>query len=87
MPSLPRVSGREAIHALEKLGFVVRRQRGSHVILRRGDRMCRPTPQGTEGRDLERLAETGWRLQGRVPGRPRLVSEPYKRLSPERRLG
>ena len=40
MPSLPRVSGREAIHALEKLGFVVRRQRGSHVILRRGATGC-----------------------------------------------
>jgi predicted RNA binding protein YcfA (HicA-like mRNA interferase family) len=40
MPSLPRVSGREAIRALEKLGFVVRRQRGSHVILRRGATGC-----------------------------------------------
>jgi len=40
MPSLPRVSGREVIRALEKLGFVVRRQRGSHVILRRGATGC-----------------------------------------------
>jgi predicted RNA binding protein YcfA (HicA-like mRNA interferase family) len=40
MPSLPRVSGREAIHALERLGFVVVRQRGSHVILRRGSTGC-----------------------------------------------
>jgi predicted RNA binding protein YcfA (HicA-like mRNA interferase family) len=29
------VSGAEAVRALEQLGFVVLRQRGSHVILRR----------------------------------------------------
>lgn len=40
MPSLPRISGREAIRALERLGFVVVRQRGSHVILRRGSAGC-----------------------------------------------
>jgi predicted RNA binding protein YcfA (HicA-like mRNA interferase family) len=40
MPSLPRVSGREAIRALERLGFEVKRQRGSHVVLRRGSVGC-----------------------------------------------
>lgn len=40
MPSLPRVSGREAIRARERLGFVVKRQRGSHVVLRRGSVGC-----------------------------------------------
>ena len=40
MPSLPRVSGREVIRALEKLGFVVKRQRGSHVVLARGSIGC-----------------------------------------------
>jgi predicted RNA binding protein YcfA (HicA-like mRNA interferase family) len=40
MVNLPRISGREAIRALEKLGFVVKRQRGSHVILRRGSTGC-----------------------------------------------
>lgn len=35
MSKLPRVSGREAIRAFEKKGFSVRRQHGSHVILRR----------------------------------------------------
>jgi len=35
MPRLNRVSGEEAIRALEKLGFVRIRQRGSHVVLRR----------------------------------------------------
>jgi len=32
---LPVVSGREARAALEKIGFVLARQRGSHMILRR----------------------------------------------------
>ena len=35
MPRLRRVSGREAILALEKLGFVQVRQRGSHVVLKK----------------------------------------------------
>ena len=35
-PSLPHISGAEAIRALQKLGFVIARQKGSHVILRRG---------------------------------------------------
>ena len=35
MPRLPRVSGAEAIRALECLGFVQVRQRGSHVVLKR----------------------------------------------------
>lgn len=37
MPKLPRVSGAQAIGALEKLGFVQVRQRGSHVILKRSN--------------------------------------------------
>ena len=39
-PSLPHISGAEAIRALQKLGFVVARQKGSHVILRRGSAGC-----------------------------------------------
>ncbi len=35
MPRLPRVSGAEAIRALERPGFERVRQRGSHVILKR----------------------------------------------------
>jgi predicted RNA binding protein YcfA (HicA-like mRNA interferase family) len=34
---LPRVSGRECVRALEKAGFFVRRQEGSHIILRRSE--------------------------------------------------
>ena len=35
MPSLRQVSGQEAIRALERLGFVQVRQRGSHVVLKK----------------------------------------------------
>ena len=40
MPKLPRVSGAEIVRALERLGFVVVRQRGSHVVMRRGPSGC-----------------------------------------------
>ena len=32
-PSLPQVSGQRVVRALEKANFIVRRQKGSHVIL------------------------------------------------------
>ena len=35
MVRLPRVSGEDAIIALNQLGFRVTRQRGSHVVLRK----------------------------------------------------
>jgi predicted RNA binding protein YcfA (HicA-like mRNA interferase family) len=37
MPSLPVVSGEEAVRALERLGFKQISQRGSHIVLRRGE--------------------------------------------------
>ena len=40
MPSLPGISGRKAVKALERLGFVFIRQKGSHAIMRRGTRGC-----------------------------------------------
>ncbi len=43
MPKLKRVSGEETIRALERLGFVRIRQRGSHVVLKR------QTPEGEVG--------------------------------------
>ncbi len=33
MSKLPVISGAECIKALEKVGFVVNRQRGSHITL------------------------------------------------------
>ena len=35
MPPLPVISGRECVSALEKAGFTIRRQTGSHIIVRR----------------------------------------------------
>ncbi len=43
MPKLPVVSGADAVKALQRLGFFVDRQRGSHVILKK------VTPSGARG--------------------------------------
>jgi len=43
MSKLKRVSGEEAIRALEKLGFIRVRQRGSHIVLRK------EIPEGATG--------------------------------------
>ncbi|MCE5240296.1 type II toxin-antitoxin system HicA family toxin [bacterium] len=43
MARLQRLSAREAIGALERLGFVAVRQRGSHLVMKRS------TPEGTTG--------------------------------------
>ncbi|MBC7249150.1 MAG: type II toxin-antitoxin system HicA family toxin [Anaerolineae bacterium] len=43
MPKLRRVSGQEAVRALERLGFEKVRQRDSHVILKK------QTPEGIIG--------------------------------------
>ena len=37
MSKLPVVSGRECVRALERAGFYVKRQTGSHIILRRDE--------------------------------------------------
>jgi len=43
MPKLPRVSGADTIRALQRIGFMQVRQRGSHVVLKRA------RPDGTTG--------------------------------------
>lgn len=43
MPKLRRISGQDAIRALERLGFIPVRQRGSHVVLKK------QTPEGAVG--------------------------------------
>ena len=40
MPKLPRTSGAAIVKALERLGFAMIRQSGSHVIMRRGAKGC-----------------------------------------------
>ncbi|WP_440954996.1 type II toxin-antitoxin system HicA family toxin [Methanosarcina sp. Mfa9] len=39
MPKLPSISGKKVIKGLSKLGFVIVRQRGSHVLLQRSTDM------------------------------------------------
>lgn len=38
MAKLPVISGQECVKALQRAGFEVRSQKGSHVKLRRGER-------------------------------------------------
>lgn len=40
MPKLPVVSGKECRRALGRLGFEEVRQRGSHVVMKRGESGC-----------------------------------------------
>lgn len=40
MPKLPHLSGADIIRALERLGFARTRQKGSHVVMRRGASGC-----------------------------------------------
>ena len=40
MPKFSNLSGQDVIRALERLGFEVLRQSGSHVIMRRGTSGC-----------------------------------------------
>jgi len=37
MSKLPRLSGRSCVRILQKFGFYLKRQEGSHMILRRDD--------------------------------------------------
>ncbi|RLC92261.1 MAG: hypothetical protein DRI79_01065 [Chloroflexi bacterium] len=41
MPRLPTVKPRQVIRALERVGFEIDHQTGSHVVLRRADDGCR----------------------------------------------
>ncbi len=40
MSGLPRISGRECVKALNKIGFSLKRQEGSHMVLRRDNPFC-----------------------------------------------
>ena len=43
MSFLPVISGKECVNALMKEGFYVKRQSGSHIILRRDEPFCQIT--------------------------------------------
>jgi predicted RNA binding protein YcfA (HicA-like mRNA interferase family) len=40
MPKFPGLSGNDLIRALQKFGFVVVRQSGSHIVLKNEGRTC-----------------------------------------------
>jgi predicted RNA binding protein YcfA (HicA-like mRNA interferase family) len=40
MPRLPRFSGDDTVRALQRPGFAIARQRGSHIVMRRGSADC-----------------------------------------------
>jgi predicted RNA binding protein YcfA (HicA-like mRNA interferase family) len=52
MTKLPSVSGRECVRALELAGFVLKRQTGSHMILRRDSPFAQVTVP--DHRELDR---------------------------------
>ena len=61
LSKLPLLSWRELIKALRKVGFVVVRQKGSHIMLAKGDRVV-PVPRHAQikrGLLLEIVAEAG----------------------------
>ena len=61
MSKLPLLSWRDVIQALNKIGFVVARQSGSHIILVKDERVV-PVPrhdQVKRGLLLEIIAEAG----------------------------
>lgn len=40
MSKLPVISGKECISALEKFGFYIKRQEGSHIVMRKDNPFC-----------------------------------------------
>jgi predicted RNA binding protein YcfA (HicA-like mRNA interferase family) len=40
MPDLPAISGKEAVKIFNRLGFEAVRQKGSHLVLRKGSCGC-----------------------------------------------
>ena len=60
-PKLPIKSGLEVVKALTKVGFTVRKSKGSHVVLQRGDKFV-VVPMHKElkrGMLLEIIRESG----------------------------
>ncbi len=63
MPRLPRISGAEAVRAFQRLGFEIARQKGSHIVMRRGASGCvvpnhRELKTGTLGGALRQAGVT-----------------------------
>ena len=61
MTRLPRVSGRNCVRALNKIGFYQRRQHGSHIILRRDNPFAQvvvPDHRGPDRGTLRNIIKT-----------------------------
>jgi len=62
--ALPVVSGREVVKALEKIGYVFDRQRGSHMILRQQNpphrRLTVPDHKEVAKGTLRAIIPAGW---------------------------
>jgi predicted RNA binding protein YcfA (HicA-like mRNA interferase family) len=43
MSKLPSLTGKEVVSLLKKVGFIVERQRGSHVFLKHDDERATPS--------------------------------------------
>ena len=70
MPKLPHgVSGADAVRALERLGFTVVRQRGSHIVMRRGESGCiiRITARSRPALSLASSAKQAFPLRNSLP--------------------
>lgn len=57
MSKLPRVFGRDVVAALEKAGFTIRRQHGSHIIMRRNDPFAQTVIPDHRQLDAERYVQ------------------------------
>ncbi len=58
MSGLPSISGREWLKALQKVGFYLKRQEGSHMVLRRDDPFAQvvvPTTKNSTAAPCARL--------------------------------
>ncbi len=62
MSKLPRISGRECAKALRKAGFYLKRQEGSHMVLRRDNPFAQvvvPDHKELDRGTLRAIIETG----------------------------
>jgi predicted RNA binding protein YcfA (HicA-like mRNA interferase family) len=55
MPRLPRITGKELVKALQKEGFEITRQRGSHVQMTKRISVILILPQGRRRISVVRL--------------------------------
>ncbi len=67
MTKLPVISGRECVKALQRLGFVIKRQEGSHIILRRESPFAQvvvPDHKAAFGRNQKQILRYAPKLRG-----------------------